>query len=206
MGTRKKKDHRKAKRMVAQGNPTQPRHTNGGADELLKPDKFTVTNELGISLMLNQGFEWGSYPAGALSNIKVDGQPYELPLDAIIDGRPHHLVLFHEEVVLQDMVEIGRQLGVLIEDPDDPTDRYLILPGLVPSEVVPAEHRDGKLTTLHSPAFSARATSFAHRLPKGGGYSLVLNSSDWWWEASGSAWEHAVSLAYSSHLDALDAA
>ena len=206
MGSRKKKDRRKAKRTAAQRGASRPFAMKGNNGGQLRPEKFTVTNELGISLMLNNGFEWGSYPEGALSGIKVDGRPYELPLDALVDGRPHHLVLFHEELVDPDMVGIGRALGVLIENPDDPEDMYLILPGLVPSILVPAEHRDGKLTTFHSPAFSARAANFARKLPKGSGYSLVINADDWWWDATGSAWEHAVSLAYSSHLDALGAA
>jgi len=190
MGSRKKKDRRNERRW----NPHPQK-----SGEVLHHEHFTMLDTREVQNLLDEGFTWSAAPRGALSGIRVDGRPYILPLETVVDGRPHHLVLFQEEFVCGSRVGFVREQGLLIEDPECETEKFIIFPALVPTETIPASYR-GQLVDLSSPAYTAKALSVIHRLPEGSPFRAVVDSNHWWFETAGSAWEHAVSLAYELHL------
>ena len=206
MSTRVKKERRKNKQTPPPGwrvgTPVFDfRETDALQEtkELLRHERFPrQTNSL-VQQLLDEGYTWAAAPRSALSGIRVDGEPYILPMETVVDGQPHHLVFFHEEQVYESQVGSVREMGLLIEDPECDAEKFMIYPVLVPTETIPANYR-GQLVNLSSPAYTAKALSVVRRLPEGSLFRAVVNTDHWWFETAGSAVENAISLAYELHL------
>lgn len=191
MGTRKKKDRRNRKRFTENHGP-QAGHRLA---ESLRDSRFYKMNTSTVQRLLCEEYTWFSVPKEGFNRAECAGREYVLPMETASDEQQHHLVLVHEEAVYPDTYDFLRKMGMLIEDPDDPDDNYMVYPVLVPTDLIPEQHR-GQLVSLTSPLFDAKALAVAQPLKMGPIATVVVDANHWWFDASGRAFEKALAVAF----------
>lgn len=187
MGTRKKKDRRKAQRAA---NPTVRRQVNPRWFEA-----FKVMDPHCLEQLVKEGYQWSSGPRSCFKSVRIGNETRELPpLEVVANGCPVMLVLFHEEA-RPDCAAKWKEMGVLVEESPVSLENFTVYPALVPTELVPEDHR-GHIVSLSSPGFDRRKLQVLKPMRFGSNNVAVLNWNDPWFDALGTAVENAMSLVY----------